>query len=679
MVDRPRTSSTTSTFRRAAIACQSCRLRKVKCDAQSVPSDEGCGPCQRAGQECLLDPLSDGRRSVSRKFVDKLQQRIETLEALNQRTGDTSTCRPTEDATVPLTDASVPSFGPSAAPPNTALPQGDDSTDPVVTRVSYSSHQTLPASTLINGTSPEKTRDESPSFFGATSHPHVVSPGDESRLNSFEESDGVDIDLDPSSPHLREHLLQSFFKYQSLWVDIVGKEQFMTHQATGNQSRWYSKFLENAMLACGTRLSTSKSVRALGSKYCEWAKDEALKAMSEPTPSNLQGFLVLSEYEVTQGNLRPGWMFCGVACRMLSDLGLHELASNMGAQEPTKGSDVAYALLSACVVYEGVWTLYLGRPSSIPRSVMSIAASRCKAGRKSDSPWLNAWVRLCVPMAEISQVLNEHSIDNSDRTASLRKLFGQVEEWYESLPPELTYNENRLTNMDLAGYGLHTQYCKVQILLRRALAKPSISRKRRHSQITGDSAIRTSSDDSEVIIYQYALRVARLVVTYREAFGMEKIPSIMLDNAVVAATAMIEHLNKAENVNEIQRQTTWLRQLVKSMESVQPHFPIVGRMLESLKQICGGGLLSIMFPSTHWDLTEGPSQEASASNPLPELNSGSNLTQDDSFVAGSGPDFWDCFDTEITRGGFASGGFDSSLLDLLPSEVLISGLAQTLP
>lgn len=181
----------------------------------------------------------------------------------------------------------------------------------MVARVSHSSHQTLPASNLISGTSPEKTRDESPSFFGATSHPHVVSPGDESRLNSFEESDGVDIDLDPSSPHLREHLLQSFFKYQSLWVDIVGKEQFMTHQATGNQSRWYSKFLENAMLACGTRLSTSKSVRALGSKYCEWAKDEALKAMSEPTPANLQGFLVLSEYEVTQGNLRPGWMFCG--------------------------------------------------------------------------------------------------------------------------------------------------------------------------------------------------------------------------------------------------------------------------------------------------------------------------------------------------------------------------------
>lgn len=136
-----------------------------------------------------------------------------------------------------------------------------------------------------------------------------------------------------------------------------------------------------------------------------------MSAMTEPTPAALQGFLLLSEYEVTQGNDRPGWMFCGkyrvtrscelpqlttegVACRMLSDLGLHELAGSIGtpdkANASTKESDLAYALVSACVVYEGVWTLYLGRPSSIPKSVMDVTVARCKAGRKSDSPWLNA-------------------------------------------------------------------------------------------------------------------------------------------------------------------------------------------------------------------------------------------------------------------------------------------------
>jgi hypothetical protein len=187
--------------------------------------------------------------------------------------------------------------------------------EPSPPKIPSSSQQNLPASTstMFRGKSPEITNTcgGSPSFYGATSHPHVVSPSEDSGLTSSDEADAVDIDLDPTSPHLRDDLFHSFFKYQSLWVDIVNKECFLTHRAVGSPSRWYSKFLENAILACSARLSTSKAVRALGSKYYEWAKEEAMSAMCEPTPAALQGFLLLSEYEVTQGNDRPGWMFCG--------------------------------------------------------------------------------------------------------------------------------------------------------------------------------------------------------------------------------------------------------------------------------------------------------------------------------------------------------------------------------
>ncbi|KAM5370006.1 hypothetical protein ACJZ2D_008689 [Fusarium nematophilum] len=680
MVDRPRATSTTGTFRRAAIACQSCRLRKVKCDAQSVPSDEGCGPCQRAGQECLLDPLSDGRRSVSRKFVDKLQQRIETLEALNQGTADRPASGLDGDAIGPLTDTPVQPHDPSApsgTTDRTVPPPSGDATNPAPSTRPHSSRQSPPEPTLSDGRFlPEKPRDESPTFYGATSHPHVASPGDKSRLPSFDESDAiVGIDLDPNSQHLRHHLLRSFFKYQTLWVDIVNKESFLTHQANGTNSRWYSTFLENAMLACGTRLSTSKSVRALGSKYFEWAKDEALRAMSEPTPANLQGFLLLSEYEVTQGNDRPGWMFW-VACRMLSDLGLHELVGITGSErEAAQESNLAYALLSACVVYEGVWTLYLGRPSSIPSSVMSVASSRCREDRKSDSAWLNAWVGLCVPMAEVSHVLNDQSVSNSDRSTSLRKLARKVEEWYESLPSELAYNENGLTNMDMAGYGLHTQYCKVQILIRRAFARSPNARKRRHSQITSDTGSATSSDESNVIVYDYALRIARLVVTYREAFGMEKIPSIMLDNAVLAATAMARHLNKPDRLGEMKQQTIWLRQLVKTMESVQPHFPVVGRMLDSLRQICGNGPLCSMFQFVQKRPTDALTHEALAPNQHIDLSVSSNA-RDGLFTLGSDVDsVWDCFDMAFAQDIFSTGGLHDSVLDLVPSEPVISSIS----
>lgn len=214
--------------------------------------------------------------------MDKLQQRIESLEALNQ-----AILNPVSPSDAPVLPCSPPAPALSRAP-----------------------RQSLPAPATGNARSPRGLRGESPTFYGATSHPHVASPSEDSLLTSSH-GDAVAIQLDADSPRLRDQLLRSFFKSQTLWVDIVNKDSFLSHQAAGTDSRWYSKFLENAMLACGSRLSTSASVRALGAKYLEWAKSDAMRALTEPTPANLQGFLLLSEYEVTKGNDRPGWMFCG--------------------------------------------------------------------------------------------------------------------------------------------------------------------------------------------------------------------------------------------------------------------------------------------------------------------------------------------------------------------------------
>lgn len=360
---------------------------------------------------------------------------------------------------------------------------------------------------------------------------------------------------------------------------------------------------------------------------------------------------------------------------MLCDLGLHELPTTIdsptGVQESKKAGNLTHALLSACIVYEGVWTLYLGRPSSIPTSAMTVAASRCREKRKTDPPWLYAWIGLCVPMAEITHVLNEQTISDPDRSTVLRKLLKQIEEWYKSLPPELSYNESRLTSMDLAGYGLHTQYCKLQILLRRALARPTNTRKRRHSQTLSDRGAQKSSNPSNIMAYNYALRIARLVVTYREVFGMEKIPSIMLDNAVLAATTMIEHLDTADGVHEVQHEAIWLRQLVKSMESVQPHFPIISRMIESLRQIPGSGPLFGIVPCVRRSPTEAHVQQLPIQNqPLGPFTKASNAQDSSLRVENDSETIWDCLDTGIAPELFTSGGFDDFLLDFPASEAI---------
>lgn len=267
--------------------------------------------------------------------MNKLQQRIETLESFTQRSAEKSIGLPDEDGALPIVDdailSSVQRWVPLSVrmtmvssltslstiqrpvePSQGSTIQNQSIMDPSLYLATSPRRRELSVLALgDDDISPQNPRGRSPSFYGATSHPHVTSPGGQSHVSRIEGSDFVGIDLDPASPHLRHQLLESFFRYQTLWVDVVNRDVFLCHQKDRQDSRWYSEFLENVMLACGTRLSTSQTIRTLGHTYFGTAKTQALGAMSEPTPANLQGFLLLSEYEVTKGNDRPGWMYCG--------------------------------------------------------------------------------------------------------------------------------------------------------------------------------------------------------------------------------------------------------------------------------------------------------------------------------------------------------------------------------
>lgn len=362
----------------------------------------------------------------------------------------------------------------------------------------------------------------------------------------------------------------------------------------------------------------------------------------------------------------------GVACRMLSDLGIHELANDKPSNHSSTAPDeshLAYGVLSACVVYEGVWTLYLGRPSSIPRSLKSIVARRCNAKEATDSPWLNAWVGLCIPMAEASHVLNEHSFGDPERNSSLRKIIDDIEAWYGALPAGLVYDESRLTNMALAGFGLHTQYGKLQILLRQALSKPVNSKKRPYSGMAPSRSGSQPSADSSTSTadtYRYALRIARLVVTYREIFGMEKIPSIVLDNAVVAATTIISHLNGTDGINQATHEVMWLRQLLRSLESLQPHFPIVRRMLSSLRRMCSSSnLLAGIFPSPYRDSIDVPRELPFPGRLASRLTPGSDeLGRYEALFGEEMENAWKYFQSVVLPGDLSSIGVNDFLFNL---------------
>jgi hypothetical protein len=148
--------------------------------------------------------------------------------------------------------------------------------------------------------------------FGPTSPLHLLSSPDP--LPTLIEDDlastlGIAIDID--SPRVRDRMLQSYFKYQTLWASVVDQGVFLEHRTRGT-SFWYSPFLETVLLASAARLSTSDAIRSLSHKYAARAREDILLALETPSAASLQGFLLLSEFEVTQGRDRVGWMLCGM-------------------------------------------------------------------------------------------------------------------------------------------------------------------------------------------------------------------------------------------------------------------------------------------------------------------------------------------------------------------------------
>ena len=120
-----------------------------------------------------------------------------------------------------------------------------------------------------------------------------------------------EVQIDMDGPRLKVELINNYCSFQTLSVTLIQRETFLSHRDLGLRSQHYSTFLENSLLACSARLSTSAAVRALGESYARSAKSEIVSELENPNMATLQGMLLLSDFEMTEARDRVGWMYCG--------------------------------------------------------------------------------------------------------------------------------------------------------------------------------------------------------------------------------------------------------------------------------------------------------------------------------------------------------------------------------
>ncbi|KAL2855260.1 hypothetical protein BJX68DRAFT_274200 [Aspergillus pseudodeflectus] len=597
---------------RASLACQSCRRRKVKCDAQTTPVASQCTPCRHLGVRCIVDRNSDRRRLTARKQVEILEQRVRGLESLlrhpaqnnshNESPGvpdeglpaspSASVAQDIVSGLFPEFQTALPTFEFAFA--DCLLPFNDQNND-ISNSVCQFEPTISPRRSLSSDSDTsvdEGSTTHGVGALGPTSQSHLRRLGSRSKVVSthLDEFADLGIVVDINSTHLKNRLLDSFFQYQPLWVSVVDEHCFRTHQSAQELSMWYSPFLEIVMLACSARLSTSSAVQLLAEEYSAQAKLLIPQALKNPSAAAMQGFLLLSEYEATQGRERVGWQLCGMACRLLSDLGLHSSLDPCSGQENISVRRARLHLFGACIAFEGVWCLYLGRPSSIPRVIIRNAPLSCTKYQELATPTLSAWLGLCYPMAEACDILNSSVLLDEEAISQLRQLDTRLQRWRQDLPPGFQWVDHNAADLDPTAYGVHMQYCNVQILIQQALLRVQDQELLEHNS--------GAAQTTQQRIYNSAIDIIRLLLTFRHVHGAEKVPAIMLENTNLALEALIDHYLRHPSPSEHRgRDFQWLRLAIASMAHICSQFPIVDRMLDSWREVVKSTPLLSLFPT----------------------------------------------------------------------------------
>lgn len=294
----------------------------------------------------------------------------------------------------------------------------------------------------------------------------------------------------------------------------------------------------------------------------------------------------------------------GISCRLLFDLGLHEDCTNLVTQGKLSATEATFRhiLFLGTFVFDRLWSLYLGRPSSIPLPILFEAQRAAFSRGGSEATSLDAWVSLCTQMSEVIEILNSASPLDQKSVDHLFRLDTKIRDCFEALPPALTCNETEVSELNVNAYGLHVQFYGIRIVLHRLLSKASCQQRLSDGLVGTEpgSPRSTTLEHSRTIMYTNAIRIARLVSIYYQIFGIENVITVMLDNMFIAATVIISHILELQHQNSstsTERDVQWLRLLADMMQKAQKHYHVAARMRFTLSSSVDGTSLAGIFGS----------------------------------------------------------------------------------
>lgn len=441
------------------LSCQRCRIRKIKC-IQEHP----CASCIKAGVECV--PVTDDKRSKrpAANYVTELEIHIAKLQSIWERVKGAT---PSEREKLL---SSVTDF--------LKVPSRKIKTEDLQHReMDIPNSATAAASARSSGSSSTKPDN---SVYGPTSVYHNDLITNPTLHLKHDDSTIKSLNKDPDILHC----IKTFFTWQ--YPDhnmFLFREAFLIDFFNPKPNSLYcSKALILSICALGSRMSEIDRIYDKSHLYYTEARSLLLSKLDHPLITSLQGFLLLSFYDICNGSNSSSWMLSGNAFRMGYDIGF-QLNPSVWFMKSRDGdnklSNLDIAIRSR--IYWGSYmadhfiSLLLGRPSLLKMSEASIP----ETDYLPDLEWIDEFMyqdptnkhkvkeemsNISLPLKNIIKLINisdsmltdiftrseaetadtDEDLDISSRLEKLSQYNNKIMKWKEELPKDLSWDRELL-------------------------------------------------------------------------------------------------------------------------------------------------------------------------------------------------------------------------------------------
>ncbi|KAK0101391.1 hypothetical protein ONS95_006566 [Cadophora gregata] len=591
-----------------SISCERCRRRKIKCDRR-IP----CSKCTKAEVECSFPGGGERQRPASKKHVQALQNQIASLETLVQKLAAADESSRNEILATAVSSENQ-----------------DDSIHPQSNLVSPSPSASSTGELFLGRAREGRMRKlssrKATQFFGGTSLFEIQLSGTSNK--AFSRSNAApsispgqvvhhsppifeyDSSMFEPHGHICRQSLPIFFQNVYQYNMCIYREYFLRDYAAGS-GPYYSDMLLYSICATAALVSPDTSLKALTPMFAKQATKLLYESLELPELTTLQSLLILGQLEIGQGKGSKGWLFCGMACRLTHEMGLHLDPNNWNiAADSSIDREVLRRVYWAAFIVDKQLSLYFGRPPALyphgadvrntiripyPPEWESLLNTYVSQGNSADNFEDGLSLVACFThRVELSKIFhtmivdifeNRHrQIDITIAAATAQRVHTSLTKWLAMLPQKLHWNQWTVEQVPPYVLHLHMVFHTGMIILHR----PS----RQH--LDDEAVVR--GDDVEVC-YESLGAVLRLMRVYSKHYRFETLPLDFVHTLSAAAGVLLmkRYLEKSSWADKDISKP--LGQILEAMTVVEIVWPCITEIKE--------GILETMSPTDGSD----PQQE----------------------------------------------------------------------